>query len=322
MKKLIVLFVLFTLFVTENGYSAGFMVLMPRGNEQWEVTKQSKDDLTGKNGTVLVFFLPGIKSSLVNLGNAVKLQERLPNLKFVAVTRDQKKKNIPAFIDMLNKNKFKIPIILDKNLMLSKAYGVKIVPNIIVVNSKFEPIISNTSSFFSRLSNNFLLGEELVLVNKGKKVSGLQGFANNPVNELKNTIIKDFTVTLTNGKKFNLNDSLGKPTVILFYSANEKDSNKYIKEIASIDRSLIKNVNLLPIAGVKGKVTRKKVINFLEKYKFIYPVVIDDTLKYFNKFRITVIPTLLLVNKYGTVEYIYEGYTDNLEKILKKMINE
>lgn len=132
-----------------------------------------------------------------------------------------------------------------------------------------------------------------------------------------------------NGKKHNLADYKGKVVFINFWATWCHYCVEEIPYLEKISKEKANDIIILGIAGPKSKenprnpdIPKEKLLEFIKKNKMTYPILFDETGKYFREYGIRFFPTSFVINREGYLDgYIPGGVTEeNLRKIVEEAI--
>jgi peroxiredoxin len=113
-----------------------------------------------------------------------------------------------------------------------------------------------------------------------------------------------------------------KHMMLVFWATWCPNCKREIPSINDIYRSLKdKNIELLAInVGVNDSID--KIKRYVKKYKINYPVAFDKDSEVSREFKISGVPTIIIVDKSGTIKYrsyrLPENLENNFHKILSK----
>lgn len=142
--------------------------------------------------------------------------------------------------------------------------------------------------------------------------------------EVPNIVLKD-----QYGKQHNLQDYKGKVVFINFWTTWCHYCVEEIPYLEKISKDYSKDVVVLGIAGPKSKenpknpdVSKEKILEFIGNKKITYPILFDESGKYFAEYGIRFFPTSFVVGKDGYLDgYIPGGVSEeNLKKIIEEAI--
>jgi thiol-disulfide isomerase/thioredoxin len=124
-----------------------------------------------------------------------------------------------------------------------------------------------------------------------------------------------------NGQKFKLSGMFtDKPTLLVFWSIT---CASCIEEIPFIARLHEQHKRELTVIGIHPPgYPLKMVQRFMKRYKppIPYLVAVDDNSTLLQKYKVTVLPKIVLINKHGKVLYEHVGYEADHEKEVKNEI--
>lgn len=131
------------------------------------------------------------------------------------------------------------------------------------------------------------------------------------------------------GKQHNLQDYKGKIVFINFWTTWCSYCVEEIPYLEKISKEYSEDLVVLGIAAPKSKeysknpdVSKDKILDFIEKKKITYPILFDESGKYFAEYGIRFFPTSFVVGRDGYLDgYIPGGVTEeNLINIVEEAI--
>jgi cytochrome c biogenesis protein CcmG/thiol:disulfide interchange protein DsbE len=132
-------------------------------------------------------------------------------------------------------------------------------------------------------------------------------------NDLKGKVAPDFTV-----QKLGAQDSVslsalrGKVVLLDFWASECEPCKKSLPYLAKLDA---KYKNLVVIA-VNTDDDKESALQFLTQFELQINAVYDKDKKVKARYDVSEMPSAYLVDQYGKIQYIYDGYT---EKSMKKL---
>lgn len=132
-----------------------------------------------------------------------------------------------------------------------------------------------------------------------------------------------------NGKQHNLSEYKGKVVFINFWASWCHYCVEEIPYLEKISKEKAKDIVVLGIAGPKSKenpknpdISKDKLLKFIKSKGITYPILFDESGKYFAEYGIRFFPTSFIVNREGYLDgYIPGGVTEeNLREIIEKAI--
>lgn len=143
-------------------------------------------------------------------------------------------------------------------------------------------------------------------------LGGLLLTQGNTTNELpsksspeKKELATNFTLELTNGKKFNLSDYKGKPVLINFFASWCLPCREEMPVLEKVVQEYEpKGVVFL---GIAVDDTEEKMKDFIAKYGVTFPVGLDKTAAIQKSFGLYGIPTTYFIDRQGVINYSHSG---------------
>lgn len=132
-----------------------------------------------------------------------------------------------------------------------------------------------------------------------------------------------------NGKQHNLSEYRGKVVFINFWTSWCHYCAEEIPYLEKISKEKEKDIVVLGIAAPKSKenpknpdISKDKLLKFIKSKDITYPILFDESGKYFAEYGIRFFPTSFIVNREGYLDgYIPGGVTEeNLREIIEKAI--
>ena len=118
----------------------------------------------------------------------------------------------------------------------------------------------------------------------------------------------DFTLTDIRGKTFSLNDFRGKIVIIDFMGATCKPCKDQVVELGSVQRTYGDKVEILSLSVHGGKGMTEELQTFADFYNVKWRIAIDVVGAMFS-YKITFIPTTIIIDQNSCVRYRHEGVT-------------
>lgn len=122
----------------------------------------------------------------------------------------------------------------------------------------------------------------------------------------KANLAKDFTLYDQNGNKHTLSDYKGKTVFLNFWATwcpPCREEMPYIDELYKEYGENKEDVIILGIAApnVGGEGTKDEIVKFLSTKGYDFPVVMDESGEFLNKYTITAFPTTFIINSDGEI---------------------
>jgi peroxiredoxin len=129
----------------------------------------------------------------------------------------------------------------------------------------------------------------------------------------------DFTLGNSEGKSFHLYSSIGKNTILLGFFSVRSEQEKKVIEILKTVYSRYKREDLDIIRIAVGD-SLEEAKNFRKKYYVNYPVYVDENREVANRYGVTSLPKVFIINKKGLIRYMQNQFSlDNLNAVLAKV---
>jgi peroxiredoxin len=134
------------------------------------------------------------------------------------------------------------------------------------------------------------------------------------------TFVPDFSLTNSDGRKFQLSDFKGKTVFINFFTLS---CPSCMKELPIIEKEIWtkykdnKDIEIL-IVGREEKL--EKLIEFRDKKQFTFPIISDIDRKVYTIFASKYVPRNIIINKEGKLVFTEVGFTDDKFKLLLQKI--
>ncbi|WP_430817375.1 TlpA disulfide reductase family protein [Carboxylicivirga sp. RSCT41] len=142
------------------------------------------------------------------------------------------------------------------------------------------------------------------------------------INTVKAQTIPDFMLENLDGEWVSYDELKGEEvTIIDFWASWCKPCMKAMPQIDEIFKEY--GSKGLAVIGVNtdGPRSISKVLPLSKTLKISYPIISDIDNELLNELNISVLPTLLMINKDGDIIYRHEGWTAGDEKKLVQQIN-
>ncbi len=123
----------------------------------------------------------------------------------------------------------------------------------------------------------------------------------------------DFSITLFDGKNFQLGTSRGKPVLINFLASWCIPCREEIPILNQMYREYRQKG--VVFIGIAINDTQEQAKQFVEEYDLSFPAGIDETGKISGAFGLYGVPTTFFIDKEGIISYIHPGSVT--EKLLK-----
>lgn len=120
---------------------------------------------------------------------------------------------------------------------------------------------------------------------------------------------QDFTLTDINGKRFTLGDFKGKIVILDFMGATCTPCKQQVVELVKVHSVYSDKVEILSISVQGGKGMDQLLQSFAESYNVKWSIAIDVEGAQF-KYRITMIPTIIMIDGDGYVRFRHEGVAE------------
>ncbi|MEM3004694.1 MAG: TlpA disulfide reductase family protein [Candidatus Bathyarchaeia archaeon] len=136
-------------------------------------------------------------------------------------------------------------------------------------------------------------------------------------------VAEDFTLTDIDGNRFTLSDFKGKIVILDFMGAQCKPCKQQVIELGKVHLSWSEKVEILSISVYGGKGISEELHAFANSYNVKWRIAVDVEGASF-KYRITLIPSLIVIDPDGYVRYRHEGVADaaTLIKEIKTILGE
>lgn len=120
---------------------------------------------------------------------------------------------------------------------------------------------------------------------------------------------QDFTLTDINGKRFTLGDFKGKIVILDFMGATCTPCRQQVVELVKVHSVYSDKVEILSISVQGGKGMDQLLQSFAESYNVKWSIAIDVEGAQF-KYRLTMIPTVIMIDGDGYVRFRHEGVAE------------
>ncbi|MDH4200739.1 MAG: TlpA family protein disulfide reductase [Spirochaetia bacterium] len=116
------------------------------------------------------------------------------------------------------------------------------------------------------------------------------------------------------GKSVNLSEYPSKLIVVNFWAVWCKPCVEEFPELNQLFQRL-KDRGIF-VVGVSISPSKDDIENFLEKHKIDFPILIDEQERFANQFKVSILPTTILMDNEHNILYKYQGFS---KKELMKM---
>lgn len=120
---------------------------------------------------------------------------------------------------------------------------------------------------------------------------------------------EDFTVTDIDGKRFTLSDFKGKIVILDFMGAQCKPCKQQVIELTKVHSAYGDKVEILSISVFGGKGINEELHTFASSYNVKWRIAVDIEGASF-KYRITLIPSIIIIDQDGYVRFRHEGVAE------------
>ncbi len=128
-----------------------------------------------------------------------------------------------------------------------------------------------------------------------------------------------FSLPTLSGKTINIDKYVGKNVILLsFFTSWSKSCVKETLFLQELHKKYSKKG--LKVVGISFDRKSSKLASFISKNGLKYPILHDKKLKTLKKFRILIIPTLLIIDKKGNIKSIYVDFDKNVKKAVSKEV--
>ena len=131
--------------------------------------------------------------------------------------------------------------------------------------------------------------------------------------------ISDIKLKLISGKSSTIGNYLGKgPVLVNFWATWCAPCKKEMRHL----KALSEDVEDLTIIAINQDKTRSNslVKSYVRSNKFKFEIALDPNGQIFQKFNASAVPTSILLNAKGKIEFVHQGYAPGDEKKIKKEI--
>jgi len=134
----------------------------------------------------------------------------------------------------------------------------------------------------------------------------------------------DFVLQDLNGKETRLSDYLGKKIILInFWATWCLPCTKELPHLQKIYAEHKEKDFAMLAVSVDGPETQARVRNFVKRYGYDFPVLLDTETKVIALYNPQVLlPYTILIDKEGQIHYVQQGYSPGDEKILERKILE
>jgi len=133
--------------------------------------------------------------------------------------------------------------------------------------------------------------------------------SNMTTSDMRYPLAQDFTLTDINGKRFTLGDFKGKIVILDFMGATCKPCKQQVLELVKVHSAYSDKVEILSISVQGGKGMDQLLQSFAESYNVKWRIAVDVEGAEF-KYRITMIPTVIMIDRGGYVRFRHEGVAE------------
>ena len=130
----------------------------------------------------------------------------------------------------------------------------------------------------------------------------------------------NFTLPLSTGGEFTLNAHRGKPVVLAFWASWCSPCRYELPDL----NTWIKTEQRVQLATINVDKNQAAAKRFLSRIQFEQPIAWDPKAKVMGAYQVLSMPTIVLINSQGTVEWIKVGYSRQKGGLseLKKRVSE
>ena len=122
-------------------------------------------------------------------------------------------------------------------------------------------------------------------------------------------VAEDFTLTDIDGNRFTLSDFKGKIVILDFMGAQCKPCKQQVIELTKVHSAYSDKIEILSISVYGGKGINEELHTFADYYNVKWRIAVDIEGASF-KYRITLIPSLIVVDPDGYVRFRHEGVAE------------
>jgi cytochrome c-type biogenesis protein len=127
--------------------------------------------------------------------------------------------------------------------------------------------------------------------------------------DMRYPLAQDFTLTDINGMRFTLGDFKGKIVILDFMGATCKPCKQQVVELVKVHSAYSDKVEILSISVQGGKGMDQLLQSFAESSNVKWRIAIDVEGAQF-KYRLTMIPTVIMIDGDGYVRFRHEGVAE------------
>jgi len=120
---------------------------------------------------------------------------------------------------------------------------------------------------------------------------------------------EDFTLTDIDGNRFTLSDFKGKIVILDFMGAQCKPCKQQVIELTKVHSAYGDKVEILSISVYGGKGINEELHTFASSYNVKWRIAVDIEGASF-KYRITLIPSIIIIDQDGYVRFRHEGVAE------------
>ncbi|QJD83253.1 TlpA disulfide reductase family protein [Cohnella herbarum] len=130
----------------------------------------------------------------------------------------------------------------------------------------------------------------------------------------------DFELNNTDSKLYSVTSDSGKPKLLNFWTSwcqYCKEEAEHLNEIYSNYKDDLEIVSI----NLTSSDNKEEAMDFIKKYNFEFPILLDYEGTIASQYRITAIPTNYFVNSDGTIKAItYNLTTSNSKNLIEELI--
>lgn len=128
-----------------------------------------------------------------------------------------------------------------------------------------------------------------------------------------------FSLPQVDGKPLSLKDLRGQVVLLNFWDFGCPSCNLEVKHLEQLHRKYGgKGLRVVGIAALEQD--REKVQQFLEQHDTTYRVVMDPDQAVGRKYRVSVHPTTMILDRKGVVRFVHTGFLNGDEKLLEDAV--
>lgn len=290
--------------------------------------KGGKIDLSAyrnKKIVVLAFWLHSCDlciDQLKQLEKFVGKNNRSRDVAVITVSRGQKDEQ-PFLLETVKKRKIKYPVILDPETVVTRKFGVSMVPAFVIIDKQGR-VAANGISSVDRPVRDMSLTEMIDSLIGGKKIPDAQFIEYAGDAMLRKMIGRpapDFRLDSLDGRPYRLEEYRGGMNVLLvFWNPVYPTCNKVLlglKSFYTVANRQKYNFVILTAASLYGPEQMDETKNFIETSAPDYPVLNDRDSKVGKLYRVKNIPTMFMIDRKGKVVEVIVGSPKNIEKHLE-----